>query len=111
MDYRQLPGDPRDAELFSWQDFLEDGRRTDASQLPAATEGADETGAAQASDARLRSAGAIVITGLALVLAPHVMPELSEDLRQHLSVALADLSWISPSDFLDLEIPIRDFAE
>lgn len=107
MDCRQLPGDPNDADRFSWKRFLEapeSGPRAD-DDAPPTERRIGET------PAKVRNATGLIVTGVLVALLSYTVP-LGDDATD----ALASLQEANPqrvggpttASFLDVEIPVDD---
>ncbi|MCA8971564.1 MAG: hypothetical protein KDC95_17355 [Planctomycetes bacterium] len=116
MDYRQLPGDPGEAERFSWSNFLTPEGRA-APDLPfelepcatRGTPGSDGDGPpARNKESRvpLRSSAGVVLLAIFVTTLTFTVPRLAPGLASVWSLVLPIGD--GDSDFLDGEIPVDD---
>ncbi|MCB9890547.1 MAG: hypothetical protein H6832_08365 [Planctomycetes bacterium] len=117
MDYRQLPGDPGEAERFSWSNFLTpDGRAapdvsTDlespvARGASSAEEGASSPSRSHESRVPLRTSAGVVLLAIFVTTLTFTVPRLAPGLASVWSLVLPIGD--GDSDFLDGEIPVDD---
>lgn len=101
MDYRQLPGDPGEAESFSWSVFLDPDRRApaDPHEPPPTPE------AERSVTPTVRTVTGIVVGGLLVSVLAYALPR-STTWTGSESIFAKILGFMGSESVLDGEIPV-----